>query len=341
MSDIVNVLVEMGFSRDRAELATSSTNGQGVEEAMEWILSNEELEAPPTDTVAASVPIEDVEEKANTEPQEKEQLQENQQPQETEQELENDESHEAKSIKCDDCGKLFRTSTEVEFHAAKSGHSNFSESTEEKKPLTEEEKKEQLAKIEAKLKQRRLEREAREKQEELEREKTRIRSGKDLLEAKRKQEETEIKKVIEQRKREKQEEKLARERVKQQIEQDRQARKAMFGEKPDLEAKQSSATPVAAISPPPPATKLAVVQNYSEVKLQIRLTNGAALTQTFGAKEPLSAVRVYVEINRTDEPGPFLLRTAYPNKVFAMDDYDKPLELLGLAPSAVLFVSKT
>lgn len=65
-----------------------------------------------------------------------------------------------------------------------SGHENFVESTEEKKPLTDEERKEQLAKIEAKLKQRRLEREAREKEETLLREKARIKSGKELLEAK-------------------------------------------------------------------------------------------------------------------------------------------------------------
>lgn len=107
----------------------------------------------------------------------------------------------AKSIKCDECGKLFKTQLEVEFHSTKSGHQSFSESTEEKKPLTEEEKREQLAKIEAKLRQRRLEREAREKQEELEREKVRIRSGKEMLEAKKKHEELEIKKIVEQRKR--------------------------------------------------------------------------------------------------------------------------------------------
>lgn len=107
----------------------------------------------------------------------------------------------AKSIKCDECEKLFKTQLEVEFHSTKSGHTSFSESTEEKKPLTEEEKREQLAKIEAKLRQRRLEREAREKQEELEREKVRIKSGKELLEAKKKQEELEIKKIVEQRKR--------------------------------------------------------------------------------------------------------------------------------------------
>lgn len=44
------------------------------------------------------------------------------------------------------CGRVLRNMDEAEFHAAKSGHANFSESTEEKRALTEEEKKEQLAK---------------------------------------------------------------------------------------------------------------------------------------------------------------------------------------------------
>lgn len=43
--------------------------------------------------------------------------------------------------------------------------------------MTEDEKKEQLAKIEAKLRQKRLEREAREKEEALQRERNRIKSG--------------------------------------------------------------------------------------------------------------------------------------------------------------------
>lgn len=45
------------------------------------------------------------------------------------------------------CGKLFKTSEEVEFHAVKSGHTSFSESTEEKKPLTEEEKLQKVCKV--------------------------------------------------------------------------------------------------------------------------------------------------------------------------------------------------
>lgn len=131
----------------------------------------------------------------------------------------------AKSIKCNDCNRLFKTQTEVEFHAAKSGHVDFSESTEEKQPLTEEQKREQLALLESKLKQKRVEREEREKQDEVERERVRIKSGKDLSEARRKMEEEEMKKIVDLRKREKQDEKLARDRVRAQIENDKAARK--------------------------------------------------------------------------------------------------------------------
>lgn len=84
------------------------------------------------------------------------------------------------------CNKLFTDTAALEYHAMKSGHSNFSESTEEKKPLTEEEKKEQMKKLEERLKEKRKEREAKEKEEELEREKIRIRSGKEISAAKKK-----------------------------------------------------------------------------------------------------------------------------------------------------------
>lgn len=75
---------------------------------------------------------------------------------------------------------------EVEYHATKSGHGNFSESTEEKKALSEEERQEQLRKIEEKLKLKRKEREEKEKLEALEKEKRRIQSGKEMTEAKKK-----------------------------------------------------------------------------------------------------------------------------------------------------------
>lgn len=131
----------------------------------------------------------------------------------------------AKSLKCTDCNRLFKDQGEMEFHAAKTGHINFTESTEEKRPLTEDEKRDQLMKLEEKLKQKRLEREEREKVDALDRERVRIKSGKDMGEARRKMEEQEMKKIVDQRKREKQDEKVARDRVKAQIEADKLARK--------------------------------------------------------------------------------------------------------------------
>ncbi|KAJ8948201.1 hypothetical protein NQ318_010477 [Aromia moschata] len=180
MSSVVDTLVEMGFSKERAELAVNRTGGSDVQIAMDWLLSHEEdLEtAQPTPETVAEL----------LQPYELKQLKKVLRHQ-----FQAAASPIAKSIQCDDCGKLFQTNEEVEFHASKTGHENFSESTEEKKPLTEQEKKEQLAKIEAKLRQRRLEREAREKEEALLKEKIRIKSGKELLEAKKKHDELEMK----------------------------------------------------------------------------------------------------------------------------------------------------
>nr|CAG4644526.1 EOG090X0OE5 [Lepidurus arcticus] len=136
----------------------------------------------------------------------------------------------AKSFKCDECGKIMETQLELEFHAAKTSHSRFSESTEEKKPLTEEEKRAQLKKVEELMKLKRLEREEKEKKDAIEREKQRIQSGKLLSESRKKLEDEETKRLAEFKRKEKDEEKRARQRVKDQIEQDKLARKAKFGQ---------------------------------------------------------------------------------------------------------------
>lgn len=72
-----------------------------------------------------------------------------------------------------------------------------------------------------------------------------------------------------------------------------------------------------------------LLHEVKNLLLQIRLTNGQALTQTFSAKEPLAAVRVYIETNRTDGSGPFSLMTNFPKKIFQGDDFEKPLDVLG------------
>lgn len=58
---------------------------------------------------------------------------------------------EPRSLVCNDCGKKFRSQAQAEFHASKSQHVDFSESTEEIAPLTEEQKNERLAELREKL----------------------------------------------------------------------------------------------------------------------------------------------------------------------------------------------
>lgn len=228
---------------------------------------------------------------------------------------------------------MFKTQLEVEFHAAKSGHSSFSESTEEKKPLTEEEKKQQLALLEEKMRKKRFEREEEEKKEALERERIRIRSGKDMSEAQRRMEEMEMKKLVEQRKREKDEERQARERVRAQIEADKAARR----EKMTGLAATPTSPPVA--SPPLEPSAPREAKHYTHTKIQFRLLNGSTVVETFDVKEPLSAVRLFVQLKQGVDV-PFKLMTTFPRKVFSEEDFEKPLEVLGLVPSAVLVVSK-
>lgn len=171
------------FSFSERALAISGNN---AEQAMEWLLAHVDDEVDPLIAPASIAP----------EPKSDESLAAPAAPAEAAGSGSTAAPAEAKSIKCEDCGRLFKTSLEVEFHATKSGHINFSESTEEKKPLTEEEKKAQMLLIEEKIARKRAEREEKDKQDALERERMRIKSGKDMTEIKRKMEEDEMKKIV-------------------------------------------------------------------------------------------------------------------------------------------------
>jgi len=207
-----------------------------------------------------------------------------------------------------------------------------------KKPLTEEERKEKLEKMEELRKKKRAEREEREKQEAAERERKRVEDGKGMSDIKQKLEEQEIKKMAELKRREKQEEKEAKARVLRQIEEDKIARRAKF----NMPGGSAAPAPApAAAQPPPAATAATPKKDYTETRIQIRQTNGQPIVQTFGVKEQLAAVRLYIQMNRTDEQvGTVKLMTSFPKKIFNEEDYENSLENLGLVPSAVLMVTK-
>lgn len=81
-------------------------------------------------------------------------------------------------------------------------------------------------------------------------------------------------------------------------------------------------------------------RNHEYRFLQIRLMNGQVLKQTFGAKEPLSAVRLFVQLQSGDLNEPFTFMTNFPKRVFNDEDMETPIAELGLVPSAVLIMTR-
>ncbi|VDN18215.1 unnamed protein product [Gongylonema pulchrum] len=200
------------------------------------------------------------------------------------------ETPQAMSFKCDVCGKLLANDQAVMFHAAVSKHDAFSESSEAVKPLSEEEKKERLATLQAKLKEARAKKEEEERREALEKEAE------------------------------------ARRRVLEQIRLDREARKAATTGEPQPEVVQRP-------EPTPPVNVAPVLRDSEFCQLQVRLQDGAVIREKFKSTEPLSHVRLWVEINsRGHSDGmPFTLMMPFPRKVFTREDMEMSLQQLGIA----------
>lgn len=97
----------------------SATDAQPVEGALEWLEKNQDK------------PLDEIKAAASNEP-------------EGEEGPALQPGEEARSLVCNECGKKFRSHAQAEFHASKSEHVDFAESTEEIAPLTEEQKQQRL-----------------------------------------------------------------------------------------------------------------------------------------------------------------------------------------------------
>lgn len=340
MPSDVEILQEMGFPENRAAKALAKTNYRGAQVAMDWLLEHQDdpdiddpFEAPQGHKLGSATSEEKDASSMETDEANKPPAGEGGQALEEGGQA-SEEGGQAKSLKCEDCGKLLKSELDVQAHASRTGHANFAESTEEIKPLTEEEKKKQLEMLQQRLAARRREKEEEEKKQTIEKEKIRRKQGRELVQAKQALQDQEMKRIADMKRKEKEEERKARQKIKEEIERDKRERALKFPKQGA--APVAAAAPSPAAQPAPPAEK----KTYDECRLQIRLTNGQALTQVFQAKEQFASVRLYVQLNRTDGDGPFSLMTSFPRKVFSEEDMEKPLTELGLVPSAVLMVTK-
>ncbi|KAL3997772.1 UBX domain family protein [Acanthocheilonema viteae] len=320
---MLDQLEEMGFPHDIAEKALRETGETGLIEAVEWIETHQKDSDTNPPKPAQPQPPE--EENSIVEFAEEE---EPSKPSSTE-------VPQAMSFKCDVCGKHLADDQAVMFHAARTKHEAFSESTETVKPLTEEEKKERLAALQNKLKEARAKKEDEERKETLEKEKRRRLEGKSMAKVEEERKEMEMKKMLEEKKREKREEIEARKRVLEQIRLDREARK--LNEQLRL---QSTAVPVN--TPLSAVNKISPIKDDGYCQIQVRLLDGSIIKEKFKSDEPLSHVRLWVEMHDKDTMDgiPFTLMTPFPRKIFTDEDMEAPIKVLGLVPSANMVVTR-
>ncbi|KAJ1653427.1 UBX domain-containing protein 1 [Dispira simplex] len=301
--EIIQTLTEMGFPRDKINQALTATDNQGLQPAMDWLLAHADDATGESTTDTAATPTQE-----NTPV--------------------------AQSLRCNECEKNFKSVTEAEYHASKTGHTDFAESIETVKPLTAEEKAQRLVQLKKRMAEKKAERLAREAEEERERERLRRASGREFTKVKEDIVEKQILRDIEAKKREKREDQLARQRIKQQIEQDKKERAA----RREQERLARQELPVTTDTVVPSAdTPVVHTEGFQRTRIQIRPTEGPPFTHNFDADAQLDQIYDFVRAKTGAEN--FTLMTTFPRRTLSIDQGGQTLRELGLVPSAALAMS--
>lgn len=244
------------------------------------------------------------------------------------------EQQQAHSLKCDECGKLLKDADAATTHAIKTKHESFSESTESIKPKTQEEIEEEKKRLQEKLARMRREREEKEKQADIERELARRKQGRQIVEIRQKVQEQEMIRLAEEKRKEKKRLEEQKQKVKEQIARDREAmKKSQEPAQISINQLQTAAAAVATLETTPQ-------RSYDECRIQVRQTDGKVIQHTFKAKEQLAAVRLWIELNRTDDKGNFNILQPFPRKQYTEEEMMMTLEMLKLVPATSLIITR-
>lgn len=241
----------------------------------------------------------------------------------------------ARSLVCNECGKKFRGTAQAEYHASKTEHQDFSESTEEIAPLTEEQKQEKLAELREKMA---LKKAALSEQDKVDKKRNEEISRKKTKESQDLKEQLKVKEQIkdaEKKRREKQDDIDAKKRIQAKIAADKEERrlktereKAQRAGVPDPTL--TSAAPAVAAAPPKAASE------YTETRLRLQ-TSGGNIMKTFPVSTTLFEVAAAVSEETGRDVESFTQN--FPKKVFNNEYFGETLKELKLVPSASLIVT--
>lgn len=154
--------------------------------------------------------------------------------------------------------------------------------------------------------------------------------GKDVQEMRRRQQDQELKNLMEERQRAKNEEKAARDRILAQIASDKADRAARFGTSPP-QTVTNAAEPANVVRQVP-----AFNQNMAHI--QFRLPDGTTNTHEFDSSDTLQELRNYITLNLNPPFKQFSLSTTFPRREFTEDDNGETLKDLELCPTSVILI---
>ncbi|GKZ38237.1 hypothetical protein AbraIFM66950_010266 [Aspergillus brasiliensis] len=304
-SSDLDQLIEMGFDKERSEIAVKK--GNGIQGALEWLEQNQDKS------------LEEIKEA------------------ESEEGPELQPGEEARSLVCNECGKKFRSHAQAEFHASKSQHVDFSESTEEIAPLTEDQKKARLEELRQKLAEKRAGQSEQDKIDKKRNEEIRRKSTKESQDVKEELQRKQALKEAEQKKREKLADIEAKKRVKARIEADKEERRLRAERE---RAERAGVAPPAQPAPAPAATTSGPVASkpasaYTETRLRFQTSKGNIM-KTLPVTTTL--FEVAAALQREDGVEVHSFAQNFPRKVFDAEFFGESLKDLGLIPSASLVV---
>ncbi|KAK3996688.1 ubiquitin-related domain-containing protein [Cladorrhinum sp. PSN332] len=312
MAGDLQQLLDMGFEKGYAELAVKKTGN--LSQAIDWLEANGskplgELQA------AAAVDEEDEEEKAINIAA-GEQL--------------------AKSLVCKECNKKFRTHDAATYHATKTEHTDFEESTEELAPLTEEEKKARLEELREKARLKKETQSQQEKEEAKRNEQIRLKANKDTQQVKEELARKEQIKEAAKKRQEKADDIEAKRRIKAKIEADKAERKRKEEEAKALREGRAPPAPAAPVASTPLSALSGSSSSAANARLRIQTKNGNII-KTYPSETTLMEVAQAVSEETGQQVTSF--QTTFPRKTFNGVDFGQTLAEAGLAPSAVIIAN--